>query len=176
MTRFAVVGETSTVIVSARSSMGPIAFEATGLGGEIDLEVIDDRIDALAPASGRLLVPVSRLTSGRELFDMELARRIESRLHPTAELVLTSVEHLSGHDYLLAGAITFHGVELPTSGTITVEQLSGDRIVAVASKVIDIRDFMIPAPTLLMLKIYPEVQVTLLAEAVRSDEGCTEGM
>lgn len=168
VSRYTVVGETSTVVVSARSSMGPIAFEATGLEGEIDVEVRGGGIDLRRPVSGRLVVPVARLTSGKELFDAELARRIDARVHPTAELRLSSAEALPGTDYLLAGSMRFHGVENAISGTVALEQLTEERIVAVAQKAIDIRDFKIPPPTLLLLKIYPEVNVTLLAEAVRS--------
>lgn len=166
--RYTLVGATSTVVVSARSSMGPIAFQATGLEGEIDLEVVDGGVDVHGPVSGRLLVPVSRLSSGKELFDAELARRIDARVHPTAELRLLSVEHVAGTEYLLNGSMHFHGVDHSIAGTVALEQLTPDRMVAVAHKVLDIRDFKIPPPTLLMLKIYPEVSVTLLAEGVRS--------
>jgi hypothetical protein len=61
--------------------------------------------------------------------------------------------------------LTFHGVTRPAEGTVTVEALSDRRLVISGEQVFDIRDFAVPSPTVLMLRIYPDVRVRLQAEA-----------
>ena len=64
------------------------------------------------------------------------------------------------------GDLTFHGVTRPAEGTVSVEVLSDRRLVVTGEQVFDIRDFAVPSPTVLMLRIYPDVRVHLHAEAV----------
>jgi hypothetical protein len=52
---------------------------------------------------------------------------------------------------------------------VCVEALSGDRLVISGEQVFDIRDFAVPSPTMLMLRIFPDVRVRLQAEAARAD-------
>lgn len=171
MTLYRVVGRTSTAVVEARSSVGPIAFEATGLEGEIEVTVVDGAValDQLVRASIRL--PMRNLRSGNDVFDGELARRIESRVHPWTTLLLDSASSQGPASYQLSGSMEFHGVRRIVTGAIDIEHADDERIVVVGEKTFDMRDFQIPAPTMLMLKIYPEVRVALLAEAVRSEPG-----
>ena len=63
------------------------------------------------------------------------------------------------------GELTFHGVTRPAEGTVSVEALSDRRLVITGEQVFDIRDFAIPSPTMLMLRIFPDVRVRLHAEA-----------
>ena len=51
-----------------------------------------------------------------------------------------------------------------------VEAASNDRIVISGEQVFDIRDFALPSPTMLMLRIFPDVRVRLYAEAELSPE------
>jgi hypothetical protein len=56
-------------------------------------------------------------------------------------------------------------------GTVNVEALSDRRLVITGEQVFDIRDFAVPSPTVLMLRIFPDVRVHLHAEAEREDVG-----
>jgi hypothetical protein len=65
----------------------------------------------------------------------------------------------------LAGELTFHGITRSAEGTVSVDALSNERLVVTGEQVFDIRDFAIPSPTMLMLRIFPDVRVRLHAEA-----------
>jgi polyisoprenoid-binding protein YceI len=113
---------------------------------------------------------VSRLSSGNGLYDAELLRRIDARRFSTATVVLEACEATGpGPRYQLKGAVTFHGVTRPAQGTVTVEAASSDRLVITGEQVFDIRDFAVPSPTVLMLRIYPDVRVRLHVEAEREE-------
>ena len=71
----------------------------------------------------------------------------------------------SENRYRLAGELTFHGVTRPVDGTVNVEVASERRLVVTGEQVFDIRDFDVPSPTVLMLRIYPDVRVRLHVEA-----------
>ena len=57
----------------------------------------------------------------------------------------------------------------PAQGTVSVEVRLDGRLVITGEQVFDIRDFAIPSPTVLMLRIYPDVRVRLHAEAELED-------
>ena len=46
-----------------------------------------------------------------------------------------------------------------------MEVKSDRRLIITGEQVFDIRDFAVPSPTVLMLRIYPDVRVRLHAEA-----------
>ncbi len=171
MSRYEIVARTSMAVVQARSSMGPVIFEAVGLEGDVEVDVTDGTIDLSRPITASIRVPMRNLRSGNDLFDSELARRIQSRVHPWTTLTLDTVDSQPGGSYRLSGTMAFHGVERTITGGVAIEEATPERLVVSGEKSFDIRDFHVPAPTMLMLKIYPEVQVALVAEAVRSATG-----
>ena len=67
--------------------------------------------------------------------------------------------------YSVSGDLTFHGVTRPRDGTVNVEVGADRRLVVTGEQVFDIRDFDVPSPTVLMLRIYPDVRVHLHVEA-----------
>ncbi len=71
--------------------------------------------------------------------------------------------------YHLEGALTFHGVTRPVQGTVSVEAVADRLLLITGEQAFDIRDFAIPSPTVLMLRIYPDVRVRLQAEAELED-------
>lgn len=157
------------MVVDARSSMGPIVFEALGPRGWVEASVDGKgHVDLSSSPVAELEVELSALRSGNELYDAELRRRIDARTHPLARIALASVEPAGPPGrYRLTGALTVHGRTLELSGTASVEVSDdGRHITVVGEKVVDIRDFGIPAPSILMLKIYPDVRIHLFAEAV----------
>ncbi len=57
---------------------------------------------------------------------------------------------------------------MPVTGAVSVGS-AGHRLVITGEQVLDIRDFAIPSPTVLMLRIYPDVRVRLQVEAEPED-------
>lgn len=167
MTSFRVVPDRSTLIIQARSNVGGINWEATGIEGTIDAEVGDDGIDVAAPAHARLEVAVDKLQSGNALYDAELRQRIDARRFPTTVVELSKLDPVTGARYRATGDLNFHGITREVMGTVAVEVEGGQRLVIEGEQVFDIRDFDVPSPKILMLKILPDVRVHLLLLAER---------
>ena len=110
------------------------------------------------------------LSAGNSIYDAELLRRIDAHRYPKASVeLLDCMEVGPGARYSLKGELTFHGVSRPAQGTVGLARVragSGDH----GAQVFDIRDFAIPSPTVLMLRIYPDVRVRLHAEAELREE------
>ncbi len=118
------------------------------------------------PPTAHLEIDVSGLRSGNRVYDAELARRIDSRRFPLATADLREcVASGPGNMFRLKGELTFHGVTRQAHGTVSVEATAARRLVISGEQAFDIRDFAIPSPTVLMLRIYPDIRVRLHAEA-----------
>jgi PadR family transcriptional regulator PadR len=168
--RFALDPERSAVIIEARSTVGPISFGTIGVEGSLYAVLEDGVVSTEVPPTGWLTIDVSGLSSGNKLYDAELQRRIDTRRFPTATVELRQCSRsIPGPRYQLRGELTFHGITREAEGTVTVEAQTGDRLVISGEQVFDIRDFEVPSPTMLMLRIFPDVRVRLQAEAGRAD-------
>jgi polyisoprenoid-binding protein YceI len=151
----------SCVWVDARSSLLPIKTQTRGLRGWVDVALLPDgAVDLDVPVHGRLEISVDRFSSGNQLYDRELKRRIDARKHPLIIGQITGVRRaqIEGR-YRVAGDLSFHGetrvfeheMTIAGEGESTLE-LKGDRV-------FDIREFGMKPPSMLMLKVYPEVAV-----------------
>ena len=110
------------------------------------------------------------LRSGNGLYDAELLRRIDARRFPTATRRPARLRRQrAGGRYQLEGALTFHGVTGPVLGAVEREGGRPTISSSPGEQSFDIRDFAIPSPTVLMLRIYPDVRVRLQAEAEWED-------
>jgi DNA-binding PadR family transcriptional regulator/polyisoprenoid-binding protein YceI len=169
--RFVLDPERSAVLIDARSTVGPICFGTTGVQGALNAAMGDAGVNTEVPPSGWLTIDMTRLSSGNKLYDAELHRRINSRRFPSARVELKEcTPSAPGRRYRLRGELTFHGITRRTEGTVRMESASDDRIVISGEQAFDIRDFALPSPTMLMLRIFPDVRVRLYAEAERSDD------
>jgi PadR family transcriptional regulator, regulatory protein PadR len=167
---FAIDAERSAVLIDVRSTVGPISFGSTGVEGSFSASVLDGVVNAEPAPSGWLAVDVKALTSGNKLYDAELHRRVNSRRFPTARVELRDcTASTPGSRFQLRGELNFHGVTRKTEGTVYVESLAEDRLVISGEQVFDMRDFAVPSPTVLMLRIFPDVRVRLHAEAELTD-------
>jgi polyisoprenoid-binding protein YceI len=169
MARFRLVPDRSSLAIDARSNVGPIRWEATGLQG--GFELVDDGPEPVDPGKARwaqLELPVDSLTSGNPLYDAELMRRIDARTYPTAQVALRHVDPVgNGNRYQLQGDLTFHGVTRLVTGVVEIAFPASSVALVYGEKVIDIRDFDVPSPAVLMLKILPDVRVRMSLEAER---------
>lgn len=171
MGRFVLDPERSAVLIDARSTVGPICFGTTGVHGSLCAAMGDAGVRTEIPPTGWLTIDMTGLRSGNKLYDAELHRRINSRRFPSAKVELKEcTPSAPGWRYRLRGELTFHGITRRTEGTVRIESASDDRIVISGEQAFDIRDFALPSPTMLMLRIFPDVRVRLYAEAERSDD------
>ena len=171
MRHFVLDPERSAVLIDARSTVGPICFGTTGVNGSLCATIGHAGVSTDIPPTGWLTIDMTRLSSGNKLYDAELQRRINSRRYPTAKVELKEcTPSAPGSRYRLRGELTFHGITRRTEGTVRIESASDDRIVISGEQAFDIRDFALPSPTMLMLRIFPDVRVRLYAEAERSDD------
>ena len=118
--------------------------------------------------SAHLEIAVTDLRSGNGLYDAELLRRIDARRYPIVTLDLrdcTPVGTPASRPYHVRGEITFHGSTRPIEGSVGVALTPDGRLVVSGEQVFDIRDFDVAVPTVLMLRIYPDVVVQLQVEA-----------
>ena len=163
---FQLVPERSVVLIEVRSTVGPLSFGAVGVTGSVRAAVVDGAISVEQSPAGHLEVDLSRLSSGNGLYDAELRRRIDARRFPMATVDLRNcIASGPGALYRVEGELTFHGVSRPAQGTVNVTVDADERLVITGEQVFDIREFAIPSPTVLMLRIYPDVRVRIHAEA-----------
>jgi DNA-binding PadR family transcriptional regulator/polyisoprenoid-binding protein YceI len=169
--RFALDPERSAVIIDARSTVGPISFGTAGVHGSLYAALVDGAVSMERAPSGWLTIDVAGLSSGNKLYDAELQRRIDARRFPTARVELREcAPSAPGARYSLRGELTFHGITRAAQGTVNVDTGTENRLVIDGEQVFDIRDFDLPSPTMLMLRIFPDVRVRLHAEAVRDED------
>jgi polyisoprenoid-binding protein YceI len=165
--RFEVTSGRSAVLIGARSTVGAIAFGTTSVEGYLEASVRGGAIDLHGDApAGKLRLELNTLRSGSSLYDAELLRRIDAQKYPATQMELQAAERVGQSDrYQLEGDLTFHGVTRRISGTVAV-QIDQDGLLHVTGEhVFDIRDFDVTAPSVLMLRIYPDVRVELQLEA-----------
>ena len=161
-----VIPDRSVILVEVRSSVGPLSFGAVGITGSIDACIAGGSIgDGDAPKA-HLEIGVQGLHSGNGLYDAELLRRIDARRFPHACIDLHQTTAIgSDGRFRLVGEVTFHGVTRSAQGTVHASLNADHTLVITGEQVFDIRDFAIASPTVLMLRIYPDVRVRLHVEA-----------
>jgi PadR family transcriptional regulator PadR len=192
---FRVVGSRSSLVVEARSNVGPIAFSTDQLEGSIAVELAEGLVAVEPPPVATLRARVASLTSGNPLFDQELVRRVEARRYPFVEVRLATATRIGdGNCYQITGTVTMHGVPCTLAGTVTatvhaprswrgagtIEEVAGlaGSTLAVAprqpglvmmtvtgSHIVDIRRFGMAVPTMPLFKLYPDVRLALHVEA-----------
>jgi polyisoprenoid-binding protein YceI len=150
----------SCIWVSARSSLHPINTETRGVSGWFAATTGDDgSLDLGAPVSGQLELSVDRLTSGNALYDRELKRRLDARRYPNITGQITRVELSEAHPrYAVTGDITFHGKTRSFTHEMSIQVNDGGVLMS-GDDVFDIREFGMKPPSMLMVRVYPEIAV-----------------
>src|SRR5581483_6027678 len=105
--------------------------------------------------------PVERLRSGNDVQDREMWRLIDSRRFPAIVCELRALEPVSdGGRYRAEGDITLAGRTRRYRGELNVRADAG-RCVLEGQLSVDIRDFGLRPPNVLILKVDPVVSVRL---------------
>ncbi len=168
LTRYTFDSVRSCVWVSGRSSLHPINTETRGITGWFQAATrADGSLDLGQPVSGELELAVERLTSGNQLYDRELRRRIDARRFPTIAGRLVHIALQGAHpDYMVTGEISFHGKTRTFEHGMQIE-CSGEGIALTGDDVFDIREFGMKPPSMLMVRVYPEISVRVELHGTR---------
>lgn len=169
MSRFVVTASASELQARARSSVHPLSYRAP-VTGAIDATVRDGRFDTTAPITAALEVDLDTLHGDDSLVDGEMRRRLDVQRYPRAKATVHDVTEGSGGVYRLRGELSLHGKTRPLEGDATVT-LADDQLRATGSLTIDIREFGIKPPSLLIMRVHPEIEITidLVAALLPSD-------
>jgi polyisoprenoid-binding protein YceI len=160
--RYSFDTERSCVWVSGRSSLHPINTETRGITGWFEAGAQSDgSLDLGDRIAGELQVAVAKLTSGNQLYDHELRRRIDARRFPMIEGRVTTISADGAHPrYSVAGDISFHGKTRSFEHDMDIE-IGEDEVTLTGDYVFDIREFGMKPPSMLMIRIYPEIKVRI---------------
>jgi DNA-binding PadR family transcriptional regulator len=175
--RFEVSRRRSSIVVEARSNIGPIAFSTTAIDGWVEADLSDGLVQIDPPPSSHLEVHVSSLSSGNILFDNELLRRVDARRFPTVSLDLQTFARVGeGNFYEVVGDATIHGVARRLIGSISATAVEDEarpngraarrHLLVTGEYVLDIRHFNMEVPRMPLFKIYPDVRLHLRLEAI----------
>jgi polyisoprenoid-binding protein YceI len=157
---FRIDSSRSRLWADARSSLHPIRVETDGLEGEIDVE-LEDGAPKLDPSpTGRLELDVERLKTGNRLYDRELERRLEVRRYPRLRGTATRVEAAGTKGrYKVRGELSFHGTKSAVDGEVTVRVVDENTLEVEGERTFDMRQFGLEPPSLLLVKVHPDVKI-----------------
>jgi polyisoprenoid-binding protein YceI len=168
LTRYTLDSARSCVWVSGRSSIHPFNTETRGLTGWFEAATRSDgSLDLDQTVSGELELAVERLTSGNQLYDRELRRRIDARRYPTiAGRLIRLVLDGSHPNYEVTGEVSFHGKTRTFAQGMRID-VNEEGLALTGEDVFDIREFGMKPPSMLMVRVYPEISVRVELHGVR---------
>ena len=168
LTRYTLDSVRSCIWVGGRSSLHPINTETRGITGWFETSSrADGSLDLDQPVSGELQLAVEKLTSGNQLYDHELRRRMDARRYPTIAGRLSKVAADGPHPrYVVTGDIAFHGKTRTFEHDMHIE-VRGDAVSLTGDYVFDIREFGMKPPSMLMIRVYPEISVKVELHGTR---------
>jgi len=176
VTRFAIDPHRSVLSAVARSSVYPILGEGRHLTGWVDAVVTDGVVDTLQPASAAFELDTLALQADNPLVNREIQRRLGSRRYPTIKAQIDEVTDSAPGRYGIRGKLTLHGITQEVAGGATAQVDGADVITVDGELTIDMREFGLDPPTILGLRVYPEVAVRLRVVAVPEQTGLGVGL
>ncbi len=164
---YTLVPDRSAILIEVTTSLGPVTFGAVGLEGFIGAVVESGAVAVDPGPTAHLELQTRALTSGNSAYDGELHRHLDVRRFPAAYVDLHHARPVEGDtsSYHVVGELTFRGVPQLVEGLVAVEFTASGALVVRGQKILDIQMFEIPPPTLFMIKIDPDVTVSLQLEA-----------
>jgi polyisoprenoid-binding protein YceI len=169
MTAYRIEPDHSELFVEARSNVHPIEIRAQGLTGTIDIDVREGQLNLSAAPQAQLEISAELLRSGIELYDNEFHRMIEVRKYRSIKGQLLEASEIAPGRYRLRGRLSLHGVTRDIDGEVTVRVRDGDGTLEIeGTKTLDMRDFNLDPPKILMLEVQPEISVRAKIRAVRA--------
>jgi len=169
MTAYRIDPHRSEVYIQMHSNVHPIEIRTQGLSGTIEAEVGGGSL-LLAPSPrARMEISADLLRSGIELYDKEFHRMLEVQRHPTIRCELRETREVTTGRYRVIGTLSLHGVTRDIDGEVTARvRGAGANLEIEVDETIDVRDFNIQLPKILMLEVQPDVAIRAKIRAVRS--------
>jgi len=162
MPRFRIDTDKSTVNVGLRVNLHPSHITANALTGHIDCELDGEgrpRLDA--PYSATISLPLDAITSGNGLQDREMRRRFDAKRYPSITARVTKGEALSkAGRYRAVARLSMHGQTRDIAGEVKL-RVKGTTMTVDGRQVINVKDFGIDPPRLIILRMEPEVDVSV---------------
>jgi len=166
--RFTVSPE-STLTFEARSTLHGVHGKATGLEGFLEADVLPNGTLAESPAP-RMHVEfgVEQMRSGNALQDREMWKVVDSRRFPRIAADLRDVRPAaSAGRYAASGDVTLSGRSRRYDGEFSL--VRRDDLITIEGELsVDIRDFGLKPPNLLVIKVDPVVRVRLHLVATKA--------
>lgn len=168
--RYAVSPGESSLTFEARSTLHGLHGKATGLDGFVELSW-DGGGALVAGAAPKMHVefPVEQLRSGNAMQDREMWKVIDSKRFPRISADLREVRPgaASGR-YAASGDVTMAGRSRRYDGEFSLSR-SEDQLTIDGELNVDIRDFGLKPPNLLVIKVEPVVRVRLHLVAAKAE-------
>jgi len=158
-TRLRIDTERSEVTLAARSSVHPIIASARPKGWFEG--VVDGEFSAHGLMHGRIEIPVEDLSSGNPLIDRETRRRIDATVYPMIVGELTDVVDAGPLRVVVEGEVEFYGESVLLEGELHLERSPENEPIIVGEGTVDVRWWGLNPPRLLVLKVDPEIEVSV---------------
>lgn len=165
----------SVLEIHASSTVHPIRT-STRVRGWIDVTLdASGSVEVSAQVRGYVELDLSGMRSGNPLVDRESERRLDVRRHPTVtgELTALSATEEPGV-YSAEGELTFHGVTRRIDGVLRLgrdDAEPGNALRVAGETTIDVTDFGVQPPSLIVIKVHRRVRVELRAVATPPSTG-----
>ena len=167
--RYGLTPSDSSVEFEARSTLHVMHGKAIGLSGSIDVSWNADGTIAAQPSPKMHVdLPVEQLRSGNGMLDREMWKLIDSKRFPRVAADLRTLELTAAPSrYAASGDITLAGRSRRYNGEFTVTHDEA-RITIEGELNVDIRDFGLKPPNLVIVKVDPGVKVRVRLVAARA--------
>jgi hypothetical protein len=160
--RYEVSSADSSLTFEAKSTLHALHGQATGLGGFVEAGwSADGTLDLQPQPQMHVEFPVAQLRSGNDLQDREMLKVIDGKRFPRVAADLRGLEPgATPATYKASGDITLAGRSRRYDGEFAIAHDEG-RVTVDGELNLDIRDFGIKPPNLLVVKVDPLVRVRL---------------
>lgn len=168
MPRFRVDSVSSTIEIDLKVNLHPSHLVADPVSGWIECS-LDRRGKPRpdVPHGAELSVPVEGIRSGNSLQDREMRRRFAVGRYPKVTVKVTEVEPLDGDTrYRAAARLRMRGTTRAITGEVTIT-VDGTTMTVQGEQTINMKDFGVDPPRLLILRVEPQVNVRARIVAVR---------
>ena len=159
MARYLVDPDRSRLWAEARSNVHPIRIEVTGVAGTIEVRAVDGTLELSQAPRARLEIPSDKVKSGIDLYDDEIARRMEVRKYARIRGEVVEVRPDGSRRYRVRGKLSLHGVTREIEGSVEIDMPDERTLEIRGEHEIDMRDFDLDPPKIMMLEVKPEIQL-----------------
>lgn len=160
MTRYRLEG---SLRVTAHSALHDVQARSSRMAGWLDAVLADG---SLRVACAHLELPAASIDSENPLITREIARRMDPRRHPMVQADIGPVAGPVDAVAEVDGKLTLHGVCRPVHGSAWVRVEPEGALSVEGAVTLDVRRFDIRPPSMLGLRVRPEVDVRLRLHAL----------